>query len=142
MTVTAAPNTDFFLADAASAEMARTFTAPELLGDAAQLPELEWCPLCSCDETSEPGLPRDIVKRTVEPAPPPEDWDPSWGQGPLYEVTYLSCGHTLAELCESAAPTLHSPKGPPPGTPFIGPPSTPTRLWLPSVIEREGIRTA
>ncbi|MEH0490515.1 hypothetical protein QBA78_36275 [Streptomyces scabiei] len=46
------------------------------------------------------GPPRDIIKCTVEPALPPEDWDPSWGQGPLYEVAYLSCGHTLAELCE------------------------------------------
>ncbi|MFI8089143.1 hypothetical protein ACIF9R_12610 [Streptomyces sp. NPDC086080] len=110
MTVVAAPIPDLLPADAASAEMTRTVTAPELLGVAAQLPELEWCPFCSYDETSEPGLPRDIVKCTVEPALPPEDWDPRWGQGPLYEVTYLSCGHTLAELCESAAPTLHSPK--------------------------------
>ncbi|MFF8902521.1 hypothetical protein ACF082_34185 [Streptomyces lydicus] len=117
MTVIAAPTVDLLLTDAASAEMARTVTAPELLGVAAQLPELEWCPFCAYDETSEPGLPRDIVKCTVEPALPPEDWDPSWGQGPLYEVTYLSCGHTLAELCESAAPTLHCPKDPSPCTP-------------------------
>lgn len=117
MTVIAAPIAALLLADAASAEMTRTVTAPELLGVAAELPELEWCPFCSYDETSEPGLPRDIVKCTVEPALPPEDWDPSWGRGPLHEVTYLSCGHTLAELCESAAPTLHSQKGPPPCTP-------------------------
>ncbi|MFE6939571.1 hypothetical protein [Streptomyces chartreusis] len=119
MTVIAAPNTDLLLTDAASAETARTAAAPELLDVTAQLPELEWCPFCSYDETSEPGLPRDIVKRTVEPALPPEDWDPSWGQGPLYEVTYLSCGHTLAELCELAAPrsALHSQKAPSPCTP-------------------------
>lgn len=104
MTVIAAPITDLLLTDAASAEIARTVTPPELLGVAAQLPELEWCPFCSYDEISESGLPRDIVTCTVEPALPPEDWDPGWGQGPLYEVTYLSCGHTLTELCESAAP--------------------------------------
>ncbi|MGW3974232.1 hypothetical protein ACWEFD_33685 [Streptomyces ardesiacus] len=104
MTVIAAPITGLLLTDAASAAIARAVAAPELRGVAAQLPDLETCPFCSYDETSEPGLPRDIVKRTVEPALPPEDWDPSWGHGPLYEVTYLSCGHTITELCESAAP--------------------------------------
>ncbi|MDX3019991.1 hypothetical protein [Streptomyces acidiscabies] len=111
MTVIAAPIADLLLADAASAEMPRAVTTSELLGVAAQLPELEWCPFCSYDETSEPGLPRDIVKHVIEPALPPEDWDPGWGQGPLYEVTYLSCGHTLAKLCEAAVPTFHSPQG-------------------------------
>ncbi|MFF8917477.1 hypothetical protein ACF08M_30255 [Streptomyces sp. NPDC015032] len=95
----AAPIADLLLTDAASAEMARTATAPELLGVAAQPPELEWCPFCSYDETGEPGLPRDIVKCTVERALPPEGWDPRWGQGPLYDVTHLSCGHALAEPC-------------------------------------------
>lgn len=117
MTVIAAPISDLLLTDAASAEMARTVTAPELLGDAEQLPEPEWCPFCSYDETSEPGLPRDIVTCTVEPALPPEDWDPGWGQGPLYEVTYLSCGHTLAELCESAVPRSTHRKTSSPCTP-------------------------
>ncbi|MFK0154087.1 hypothetical protein ACIQVK_18700 [Streptomyces sp. NPDC090493] len=100
MTVHVAPNADLLLADAASAEVPRTVTALELLDHSPQLPEPEWCPFCSYDETSEPGLPRDIVKRTVERALPPEDWCPGWGQGPLYEVTHLSCGHTLGELCE------------------------------------------
>jgi hypothetical protein len=93
MTVIAAPITDFFPADTAPAEMTSTAAEPGLL------PEVEWCPFCSYDETSGPGMPRDIVECTVESALPPEDWDPRWGQGPQYETTYLSCGHVLAKLC-------------------------------------------
>ncbi|MFE7114915.1 hypothetical protein ACFU99_05755 [Streptomyces sp. NPDC057654] len=104
MTAIPALIADLLLTDAASKKTARTVTAPELPGVAEQLPQLEWCPFCSYDETGEPGMPRDIVKCTVEPALPPENWSPDWGQGPLYQVTCLSCGHTLAKLCEPAAP--------------------------------------
>lgn len=64
------------------------------------LPEQEWCEDCSgCnDPAAEPGMPQDVVNRSVEQLTLPSDWDPGWGHGPLYDVTYLACGHTLARL--------------------------------------------
>lgn len=65
------------------------------------LPEQEWCEDCRFDDDpyddmtglDVPGMPRDVVERTVEV-------DTSWGpDGPLYDVTYLACGHTLARRC-------------------------------------------
>ncbi|MET9657876.1 hypothetical protein [Streptomyces sp. NPDC006510] len=74
--------------------------AEQALSDVApQLPEMEWCNFCSYDEVCEPGMPREVVNRTVGPALPPEDWDARWSQCPPYEVTSLTCGHLLAQRC-------------------------------------------
>ncbi|MGW6605589.1 hypothetical protein [Streptomyces sp. NPDC055036] len=66
-------------------------TAEHELSDvAAQVPELEWCNFCSHGEACEPGMAREVAKRVVA--------FEHWGQGPLYKVTHLSCGHILARL--------------------------------------------
>lgn len=64
------------------------------------LPEQEWCEDCSrdIDAAAEPGMPQDVVERSIEPLTLPPDWDPDWGPAPLYDVAYLACGHTLAHL--------------------------------------------
>ncbi|PUB32547.1 hypothetical protein C8K30_1011073 [Promicromonospora sp. AC04] len=59
-------------------------------------PRQEWCDLCSYDETSEPGVPREIVDHSFENDPA---WDDAWGRGPQYEIWHLTCGHTVAILC-------------------------------------------
>lgn len=66
----------------------------------ARLPEQEWCEDCSpdVDVAAEPGMPQDVVDRSIEPLILPPDWDPDWGPAPLYDVAYLACGHTLAHL--------------------------------------------
>ena len=66
---------------------------------AIRLPEQEWCAVCSLDETSEPGMPRDVVSRSVEQSTQlPGDSNSTGAPGPLYEITWLSCGHTIAQL--------------------------------------------
>lgn len=62
------------------------------------LPEQEWCENCSHDDdsASESGMPQDIIDRAIEPLTYSPDQDPDWRSGPLYEVTYLACGHTIA----------------------------------------------
>lgn len=64
----------------------------------ALLPEQEWCEHCSRDDDPAPdsGMPQDIVDRAIEPLAYLPDRDPDWGAGPLYEVIYLACGHTIA----------------------------------------------
>ncbi|MFF3127046.1 hypothetical protein ACFVRD_33145 [Streptomyces sp. NPDC057908] len=99
MTVIAAPIIDHLPADAVSASVAGVAGEHELSDVAAQLPDMEWCNFCSYDEACEPGMPRGVVNRTIEFALPSEDWDERWGRGPQYEVTYLACGHMLAQLC-------------------------------------------
>ncbi len=61
-------------------------------------PELEWCPNCALDDdpATEAGMPRVVVDRTIETD---LSWDTTLGHDPEYAVTYLACGHTLAELC-------------------------------------------
>ncbi|MFJ5725489.1 hypothetical protein [Streptomyces sp. NPDC093149] len=95
MTVTAAPAIGQLLAYAVPARAAAEHELPVV---AAQLPEMEWCNFCSYDEVYEPGMPREVVHRTIAFALPREDWDERCGQGPQYEVTYLACGHTFAQL--------------------------------------------
>ncbi|WP_424862882.1 hypothetical protein [Streptomyces sp. MMS24-I29] len=68
------------------------------------LPEQEWCDHCAlaegpADETAAPGMPRDVVLRSVEAGDLPPDWDPARGPGPQYDVAYLSCGHAVSQLC-------------------------------------------
>jgi hypothetical protein len=66
---------------------------------AVRLPEQDWCAVCALDETSEPGMPRDVVSRSVEqPTQLPGDWNFTGEPGPLYDVTWLSCGHSIAQL--------------------------------------------
>jgi len=75
----------------------------QLQNAAALLPEQEWCTGCTPDddpvpdlEYSTPGMPQDVVHRTTEPLPLPEDWKPVWGPTALYDIAYLACGHTVA----------------------------------------------
>ncbi|MCX5103567.1 hypothetical protein [Streptomyces sp. NBC_00439] len=96
MTVIAALIISHLLADSKAVGVA----VEHALSDVApQLPEMEWCNFCSYDEACEPGMPREVVNRTVGPVLPPVDWDERWGQGPPYEVTSLACGHLLAQRC-------------------------------------------
>lgn len=65
-------------------------------------PAQEWCDSCalSDDPAIEPGMAQTVIDHTIETLPLPEsEWDPSWGPGPLYEVTHLACGHTLSWRC-------------------------------------------
>ncbi|QOT16688.1 hypothetical protein [Paenarthrobacter sp. YJN-5] len=70
---------------------------------AALMPEQEWCGGCTPEddpvpdvEGGIPGMPQDVVRRTTEPLPLPEDWKAAWGPTPLYDIAYLACGHTVA----------------------------------------------
>lgn len=60
------------------------------------LPEQEWCTDCAPDDTSEEGVPKDIVRRSVEKYHVGQGWDTNWGSPPEFEVIYLACGHTQA----------------------------------------------
>lgn len=68
--------------------------------DVVLLPEQELCTDCTLDDdlVTEPGIAQDVVDRSIEPMTLSSDWDPEWGSGPLYEVTWLACGHTIARL--------------------------------------------
>ena len=44
------------------------------------------------------NIAQDVVDRSIEPMTLSSDWDPEWGSGPLYKVTWLACGHTIARL--------------------------------------------
>ncbi|MGI8307049.1 hypothetical protein [Saccharopolyspora hattusasensis] len=81
------------------AELAASPAGHELDDIAALLPEQEWCDNCSLHEDGEPGMPRDVVDCSIEPLPlSPSDWDLAWEHDRLYEITYLSCGHTIVRL--------------------------------------------
>jgi hypothetical protein len=44
-------------------------------------------------------VPRDVVSRSVEHVTQlPSAWNATGEPGPLYDITWLSCGHTIAQL--------------------------------------------
>ena len=63
----------------------------------ASLPAQELCYLCAYEADHMEGVPRDVVALTVERVFADSTWDPAWGEPPSYDVTWLSCGHTIEE---------------------------------------------
>jgi hypothetical protein len=89
---------DLDLADGEAA-LAELPSPADLAEIAVRLPEQEWCAHCVLDETSEPGVPRDVVSRSVEHVTLlPSDWNATGEPGPLYDITWLSCGHTIVQF--------------------------------------------
>lgn len=77
----------------------------DLAAIALFLPEQEWCAQCALDETSEPGMPRDVVSRSVAPvAVLPVGGNSAGEPGSLCDITWLFCGHTIAQLPASRMP--------------------------------------
>lgn len=58
--------------------------------------DLEWCEMWAYDEDAEPGMPQEVITQTVEQDPL---WDTEISPAPHYAIAYLSCGHTIAQLC-------------------------------------------
>lgn len=75
----------------------------QALREGAQfLPERELCLDCALDDdpAAEPGVPQDVVDRSIgQQLASPGEWDDeAWGSLPLHDVAQLACGHTLARL--------------------------------------------